>query len=58
MDKEQQKDKIIDIVKKVIDDNIIARSGEYDIIALDCNDVDNIADEVAENVYNFYHSIG
>lgn len=57
MKKEQQKDKIIEIVKKAIDDNTIVGSGEGDIIALDCNDVDHIADEVAENVYNFYHPI-
>lgn len=50
MTKEQQKDKIIEIVKKAIDDNTIEGSGEYDIIALNCNDVDNIAEKVAEEV--------
>lgn len=39
MTKEQQKDKIIEIVKKAIADNTIEGSGEYDIIALNCNDV-------------------
>lgn len=50
MTKEQQKDKIIEIVKKAIDDNTVNGSGENDIIALDCNDVDHIAEEVAEEV--------
>lgn len=50
MTKEQQKDKIIEIVKKAIADNTIEGSGEYDIIALNCNDVDNIAEKVAEEV--------
>lgn len=50
MTKEQQKDKIIEIVKKAIDDNTVDGSGEDDIIALDCNDVDHIAEEVAEKV--------
>lgn len=57
MNKEQQKDKIVEIVKKAIDDNTIVGSGEDDIIAIDCNDVDHIAEEVAENVYNFYKPI-
>lgn len=48
MTKEQQKDKIIEIVKKAIDNNIIVGSGEVDIIELDCNDVDHIAEKVAE----------
>lgn len=50
MTKEQQKDKIIEIVKKVIADNTVVGNGEDDIIALDCNDVDHIAEEVAEEV--------
>lgn len=49
MDKEQQKDKIIEIVKKAIDDNSVTECGE--------DDVDHIAEEVAENVYEFYHPI-
>lgn len=50
MTKEQQKDKIIEIVKSVIADNTVDGNGEDDIIALDCNDVDRIAEEVAEEV--------
>lgn len=50
MTKEQQKDKIIEIVKKAIDNNTIVGSGEVDIIELDCNDVDHIAEKVAEEV--------
>lgn len=50
MTKEQQKDKIIEIVKKAIDNNTIVGSGEVDIIELDCNDIDHIAEEVAEEV--------
>lgn len=50
MTKEQQKDKIIEIVKKAIADNTIEGSGEYDIITLDCSDVDHIAEKVAEEV--------
>lgn len=57
MNKERRKDQIIEIVKKAIDDNTIVGSGEDDIIAIDCNDVDHIAEEVAENVYNFYKPI-
>lgn len=50
MTKEQQKDKIIEIVKKAIADNTVVGNGEDDIIALDCNDVDHITEEVAEEV--------
>lgn len=50
MTKEQQKDKIIEIVKNAIADNTVVGNGEDDIIALDCNDVDHIAEEVAEAV--------
>ena len=50
MTKEQQKDKIIEIVKSAIADNTVVGNGEDDIIALDCNDVDHIAEEVAEKV--------
>ena len=57
MNKEQQKDKIIEIVKKAIDDNKLVTYGEDDIISLESNDVDHIAEEVAENVYNFYKPI-
>ena len=57
MEKEQQKDKIIEIVKKAIDDNTIVGSGVDDIIAIDCNDVDHIAEEVAENVYDLYATV-
>lgn len=57
MDKEQQKDKIIEIVKKAIDDNSVTSYGEDDIVSIDGDDVDHIAEEVAENVYEFYHPI-
>ena len=57
MDKEQQKDKIIEIVKKAINDNSVTSYGEDDIVTIDGNDVDHIAEEVAENVYEFYHPI-
>lgn len=55
--KEYQRDKIIEIVKKAIADNTVNGSGEDDIIALDCNDVDHIAEEVAEEVYDLYTSV-
>lgn len=55
--KEYQRDKIIEIVKKAIADNTVNGSGEDDIIALDCNDVDHIAEEVAEEVYDLYISV-
>lgn len=51
MDKEQQKDKIVEIVKKAIAENSLY---DYDI---DGDDVDHIAEEVAGNIYNFYHPI-
>lgn len=60
MDKEQQKDKIIEIVKKAIAENSLY---DYDkesaevIAQIDGDDVDHIAEEVAENIYNFYHPI-
>ena len=57
MTKEQQKDKIIEIVKKAIDDNSVTTYGEDDMVAIDGDDVDHIAEEVAEEVYNFYHPI-
>ena len=50
MTKEQQKDKIIEIVKKAIDDNSVTAYGEDDIVSIDGDDVDHIAEEVAENV--------
>lgn len=57
MDKEQQKDKIIEIVEKAIDDNSVTAYGEDDIVSIDGDDVDHIAEEVAENVYEFYRPI-
>ena len=57
MEKEQQKDKIIEIVKKAIDDNSVTSYGEDDIVSIDGNDVDHIAEEVAEAIYNFYEPI-
>ena len=55
MTREQQKDKIIEIVKNAIADNTVVGNGEDDIIALDCNDVDHIAEEVAEVVCRKIH---
>ena len=53
MTKEQQKDKIIEIVKKAIDENSLhdydKESGEI-IAQIDSDDVDHIAEEVAEEV--------
>lgn len=57
MKKEQQKDKIIEIVKKAINDNAIIEKDTAYIIVFDSNDIDHIAEEVAENVYNFYKPI-
>lgn len=57
MDKEQQKDKIIEIVKKAIDDNSVTTYGADDMVLIDGDDVDHIAEEVAEAVYNFYEPI-
>lgn len=60
MDKEQQKDKIIEIIKKAIGENSLwnydKESGEF-IAQIDGDDVDHIAEEVAGNIYNFYHPI-
>jgi len=50
MAKEQQKDKIIEIVKKAIDDNSVTTYGVDDMVSIDGDDVDHIAEEVAENV--------
>lgn len=57
MTKEQQNGKIIKIVKNAIADNTAVWNGEDDIIALDCNDVDHIAEEVAEKGYDLYSSV-
>lgn len=57
MEKEQQKDKIIEIVKKAIDDNSVATYGEDDIVSIDGDDVDHIAEEVAENVVANYDKL-
>lgn len=57
MTKEQQNGKIIKIVKNAIADNTVVGNGEDDIIALDCNDVDHIAEEVAEKGYDLYASV-
>lgn len=57
MTKEQKYGKIIEIVKKAIADNTVDGSGEDDIITLDCNDVDHIAEEVAEEVYDLYTAV-
>lgn len=60
MTKEQQKDKIIEIVKKAIDENSLHdydKESDEVIVQIDGDDVDHIAEEVAGNIYNFYHPI-
>lgn len=57
MTKEQQKDKIIEIVKKAIDDNSVTSYGEDDIVSIDGDDVDHIAEEVAETICDIYTPI-
>lgn len=56
MNKEQQKDEIISIVKKAIAANSYIALSDDRIIS-DCNGVDHIAEEVADAVYNFYKPI-
>lgn len=51
MNKEQQKDKIILTVKKAINANM-RRSIDGGYVELDDNDVDHIAEEAAEKLYN------
>lgn len=58
MNKEQQKDKIIEIVKKAINDNSVTSYGEDDIVTIDGDDVDHIAEEVAETICDLYTPIG
>nr|DAP53599.1 MAG TPA: GTPase-activating protein [Caudoviricetes sp.] len=57
MTKEQQKDKIIEIVKKSIGDNSVTTYGADDMVSIDGDDVDHIAEEVAEKVYDLYASV-
>lgn len=60
MDEEQQKDKIVEIVKKAISENSLYdydKESDEVIAQIDGDDVDHIAEEVAENIYNFYHPI-
>jgi NADH:ubiquinone oxidoreductase subunit E len=56
MNKEQQKDEIISIVKKAIAANSYIAVSDDRVIS-DCNGVDHIAEEVADAVYNFYKPI-
>lgn len=56
MNKEQQKDEIISIVKKAIAANSYIALSDDRVIS-DCNGVDHIAEEVADAVYNFYKPI-
>lgn len=56
MNKKQQKDKIISIVKNAIAANSFISFSDERVIA-DCNGVDHIAEEIAEAVYNFYEPI-
>lgn len=44
------KDKLILIVKNAIDSNAAHSVGEDDLLTLDCNDVDHIAEQIAEEV--------
>lgn len=46
------KDEIILIVKKAIANNSIPFNDSDEFVELDCSDVDNIADEVYEALYN------
>ena len=60
MTKEQQKDKIIEIVKKAIAENSLYdydKESDEVIAQIDGDDLDHIAEEVAGNIYNFYHPI-
>lgn len=50
MTKEQREDNIIAIARKAIDDNSVTAYGEDDIVSIDGDDVDHIAEEVAEEV--------
>lgn len=52
MNKEQQKDEIILMVKNAIAANSIPFEDSDELVELDGSDVDNIAEEVAEEVYN------
>lgn len=44
------KDKLILLVKNAIDDNATHSVGEDDLLTLDCNDVDHIAEQMADEV--------
>lgn len=60
MTKEQQKDKIIEIVKRAIAENSLYdydKESDEVIAQIDGDDLDHIAEEVAGNIYNFYHPI-
>lgn len=57
MTKEQQKDKIIEIVKNAINDNSVTLYGADDMVSIDGDDVDHIAEEVAEEVYDLRISV-
>ena len=52
MNKEQQKDELILIVKKAIADNSIPFEDSDEFVELDGFDVDSIAEEVYEALYN------
>ena len=51
MNKEQQKDEVILIVKKAIDANTEQHFVDDDTVYIDGNDVDHIAEQVADEVY-------
>lgn len=47
------RDKLILLVKNAIDDNAAHSVGEDDLLTLDCNDVDHIAEQIADEVGEF-----
>ena len=51
MNKEQQKDELILIVKKAINANTEQHFADDDTVYIDGNDVDHIAEQVADEVY-------
>lgn len=51
MNKEQQKDEVILIIKKAINANTEQHFADDDTVYIDGNDVDHIAEQVADEVY-------
>lgn len=52
MDKIEIKDEIIIAVKEAIRENTTLAAVDYELAEIDCNDVDHIAEAVAEMLYN------